>query len=43
MKKDLYCEKYIKLIKNQKSKKELEAIINKIYEDGFNDGNDCKE
>ena len=33
-----YIEKYIKMIEVSKCDKDLENIINKIYEDGFEDG-----
>jgi hypothetical protein len=37
--KDEFAKRYLKLIKAAKSDEELIAIINKIYEDGFYDGN----
>jgi len=33
-----YADKYIKLINSANNDEELEKIINKIYEDGFEDG-----
>jgi len=40
MEKDIYVEKYLKMIKGRdlNNDKELIEIINKIYEDGFTDG-----
>ena len=38
VKKISYEDKYIKAIKASKTDKELIIIINKIYEDGFEDG-----
>jgi hypothetical protein len=35
---DEYVDKYLKALKESKSKKEKESVINKIYEDGFEDG-----
>jgi len=37
--KDKYAKGYLKHIKKAKSDKELITIINRIYEDGFYDGN----
>ena len=34
-----YVEKFLKAIKRAKGDNEIEIIINKIYEDGFEDGN----
>ena len=38
MKRDKYAEDYYKAIKSAENKKEVLAIINKLYEDGFVDG-----
>lgn len=35
---DKYTKKYIKLIKEAKNDEELSDIIDKIYTDGFDDG-----
>lgn len=35
---DKYAKKYIRAIKACKTDMELEIIINKIYENGFEDG-----
>jgi len=37
---DIYQGKYLNYIKNCKNNKEIIEIINKIYEDGFQDGNE---
>lgn len=33
-----YIKKYADLIKKAKTEKEINAILNRIYEDGFEDG-----
>lgn len=35
---DKYIDEYRKAVKNAKSKKELDTVLNKLYEDGFEDG-----
>ena len=35
---DKYTKKHIELVKDAKTDEELGKIINKIYEDGFQDG-----
>jgi hypothetical protein len=35
---DKYAKKYRRAIKQSKTDEEIETIINKIYEDGFQDG-----
>ncbi len=35
---DLYIDKYKKAVKGAKNDKEIETVLNKIYEDGFEDG-----
>lgn len=35
---DEYLKKYRKAIKDSKNGKEIDTVINKIYEDGFEDG-----
>lgn len=41
---DEYAKKYRKAIKDSKNSKEIDTVINKIYEDGFeygtNEGNE---
>jgi len=38
---DKYAKKYLKMIKQAKTDEELIGIINKVYENGFEDG--CNE
>ena len=38
MEEDQYIKKYIKAIKSSKTDEELKTVINRIYEDGFQDG-----
>jgi len=38
---DEYIERYRKSVKNAKNNKELDTVLNKLYEDGFEDG--CNE
>ena len=35
---DLYAKRFVDAIRKAKTRKELEAIINKNYENGFEDG-----
>lgn len=35
---DPYADKYKKAIKDAKNSREVENVINKIYQDGFEDG-----
>jgi len=35
---DKYIDGYRKAVKNVKTKKELDVVLNKLYEDGFEDG-----
>ena len=36
--KDIYIEKYLEALAKASDKEERIVILNKIYEDGFNDG-----
>jgi len=38
---DKYIDKYRKVIKGAKNNKEIDTVLNKIYENGFEDG--CNE
>lgn len=35
---DEYIGKYRKAVKSAKNKEELDTVLNKLYEDGFEDG-----
>lgn len=35
---DKYLDGYRKAVKSAKNKKELDTVLNKLYEDGFEDG-----
>ncbi len=35
---DKYIDGYRKAVKTAKNKKELDTVLNKLYEDGFEDG-----
>jgi len=35
---NLYAAKYVKMLKDCKTDKEMETIVDKIYEDGLSDG-----
>lgn len=40
---DKYTQKYIKAIKACKNDEDLELVINKIYQDGYEDGGNSQE
>lgn len=40
---DMYINKYLKMLKTAKTTKDKAAILNKIYEDGFEDGVNSSE
>lgn len=40
--KNIYIEKYLKLLKEAKTRKEKAAILDKLYEEGFEDGQNAK-
>jgi len=35
---DEYIKKYRKAVKESKNNKEVDTVLNKLYEDGFEDG-----
>ena len=35
---DEYLKKYRKAVKDSKNNKELDTVLNKLYDDGFEDG-----